>query len=95
MKGLPNPSVCCADGHQVLCSPDAGKGMSTRERLQRIEAKVRQMEQALGLDNPQVRLASSGSLHSAPCMLLIFVQALPVHTRRCSLMNLRRRSSSP
>ena len=57
--------------------------MSTRERLQRIEAKVRQMEQALGLDNPQVRLASSGSLHSAPCMLLIFVQALPVHTRRC------------
>lgn len=37
-----------------VCSPDTGKGLSTRERLQRIEAKVRQMEQTLGLDNPQV-----------------------------------------
>ncbi|CAK0746071.1 hypothetical protein CVIRNUC_001665 [Coccomyxa viridis] len=34
--------------------PDAGVGLSTSERLQRIEAKVRQMEHTLGLDNPQV-----------------------------------------
>ena len=29
--------------------------MSTSDRLQKIEAKVRQMERTLGLDNPQVR----------------------------------------
>ena len=41
--------------------------MSTRERLQRIEAKVRQMEQALGLDNPQVNhLAFGHILASTP-----------------------------
>ena len=39
--------------------------MSTRERLQRIEAKVRQMEQALGLDNPQVSQAAPDML--SPC----------------------------
>ncbi len=54
VKGLHDPIVYLTHGHRVPCSPDAGKGMSTRERLQRIEAKVRQMEQALGLDNPQV-----------------------------------------
>ena len=48
-------NVCPRPG--VPCSPDAGRNMSTSERLQRIEAKVRQMEHTLGLDNPQVRPA--------------------------------------
>lgn len=35
--------------------------MSTSDRLQRIEAKVRRMEQTLGLDNPQVGLSGAPS----------------------------------
>ena len=53
--------------------------MSTRERLQRIEAKVRQMEQALGLDNPQVSQAAPNMLFHVPLFILpAAMNALPV-----------------
>ena len=65
--------LACKPGGSPMChcacsGRSASSQAATSERLQRIEAKVQQMEQNLGVNHPQVRPPASASKH--PCQRL-------------------------